>query len=427
MNMLRALRYTAAVAIMAAVGLFFVFSVFPLPSNPDVAPVDSELSAEALQHARELMVVAEPAIDSSKERYRPLPPETGKFRVPESLRPVVDFWKRLYTGLYSFQAVIHDNLDVTRVYGIVDLRNEPGMKRGDYDSTREAALDVLDRYKKNLRYLLTRNYNPDTLSGERKRLHLLIVNNGGKKAFRGSVERMRVQRGLRDVYAQSIARSGRYLEEYRRIFREQGVPEELTLLPHVESSYLFNAHSYAGAVGIWQITRVASARLLKVNTVVDERIDPWRSAEAAARILATNYRSLKSWPLAVTAYNQGLGAMRRAVRQLGTRDIGEVVQRYRGRSFGFVGRNFYCAFVAAVEVVHEHEEYFGRIHFDEPVKLVRHKLTKSAPLNSIAEEFGVDTNTLSDLNPHLRRPAHTSRARIPRGAVINLPADTAIN
>ena len=423
MNVARIFKYAFAVVVMSAVALGLIFSVVYLYIPSQEKSVDRENPGVATTFAERLLSSARPVVVDPESNYRPLPPETGFFRVPDSLRPVVDFWKRMYTSLYSYQAVIHDSVDVNMVYAIVDLRREPGMRRGNFSSTREAAKSVLKRYKSHMKYLLNNRYSANKLSSERRHLHNLINARGGTRKFKGADERMRVQRGLREVYSDSIIRSGKYLEHYRKIFRDKGLPEELSLLPHLESSYQFNALSSAGAVGIWQLTRDASYTIIHVTKSVDERIDPWRSAEAAARILRDNYNRLKSWPLAITAYNQGLNAMRRAVKQLGTKSIDTVIRKYRGRSFGFAGRNFYCAFVATIEVVHDFENHFGYLQFERPLPLNQHKIKKSAPLKTIAQELGIPQTDLVEANPHLRSSGRNSTSWLPKGSVLNLPPE----
>ena len=95
--------------------------------------------------------------------------------------------------------------------------------------------------------------------------------------------------------------------------------------------------------------------------VVDERLDPYRASEAAARFLEQNYIVLGTWPLALTAYNHGPGGMRRAQEQFGTSDITTIVRKYNSRSFGFASRNFYVAFLAALEIDSNPEKFFGPI------------------------------------------------------------------
>ena len=146
-----------------------------------------------------------------------------------------------------------------------------------------------------------------------------------------------------------------------RVLEQHGVPEEIAALPHVESSFNPAAYSKVGAAGLWQFMPSTAKRFMRVDGVVDERLDPYSATEAAANLMLYNYRLLGSWPLAVTAYNHGPGGLRRAQEELGTSDIAVIVKRYQGATFGFASRNFYVAFLAALEVDRNAEKYFGPI------------------------------------------------------------------
>ena len=100
----------------------------------------------------------------------------------------------------------------------------------------------------------------------------------------------------------------------RAVFRDQGMPDDLALLPHVESSFNVRAYSKYGAAGVWQFMRGTGRRFMKVDYVVDESLDPITATRAAARLLRENYAILGTWPLALTAYNHGAAGMARAVR-----------------------------------------------------------------------------------------------------------------
>lgn len=423
---MRILRVSLAILIAASIVVVAAYMVLPGSFLQDFENHPQQPDSKIISLAEEITGAAASSKRTNGDYYRPIPPDEKIFTVPRNLRPVVDFWKRVYTGIYSFQAFIHDSRDVTLVYAIVDLRNESSYNRHYPGSISDAAREANKRYRAHLNYLVTKKYDPGKLNGERRRLYQFMIANGGLKEFTSAEKNLRVQRGLRDTFKAGLIRSGRYLEHYREIFRRHGLPEELTLLPHLESSYQFNARSHAAAVGIWQLTKGASQRLINIHSTVDERIDPWRSAEAAARIFKYNYNKLKTWPLAITAYNQGAYGMARAVRSVGTRDIEQIINKYRGRSYGFAGRNFYCAFVAVLEVVHNYEDYFGVITLEQPLPYVQHQLTKSATLKDVAKELGVDQETLADLNPHLRRNGVSNRSRLPSGTALNLPAEQSV-
>jgi membrane-bound lytic murein transglycosylase D len=95
---------------------------------------------------------------------------------------------------------------------------------------------------------------------------------------------------------------------------------------------------------------------------VDERRDPIVSAYAAAKLLKFNYEQLDSWPLAITAYNHGANGMKRAKRRHGD-DIVKVIDNYRSRTFGFASKNFFCEFMAALEVSQHPQQRGLRSYF----------------------------------------------------------------
>jgi membrane-bound lytic murein transglycosylase D len=213
------------------------------------------------------------------------------------------------------------------------------------------------------------------------------------------------------------------------IFERAGLPKELTLLPHVESSFRNDARSKAGAAGIWQFMPSTGRRFLRVNKRVDERHDVRLATIAATKLLKENYSLLGTWPLAITAYNHGAWGMKKAVAKTGTKDIGKIVQRYRGRAFGFASRNFYAEFLAAVHIAKHYKAYFGNIRFAEPpTKTVRqhYRVQRGDSLRRIAKRFDTTVSALAALNnlerlhliqigQILRIPVEHDRYRVRRG------------
>ncbi|MEJ2221529.1 MAG: lytic transglycosylase domain-containing protein [Desulfobacterales bacterium] len=154
---------------------------------------------------------------------------------------------------------------------------------------------------------------------------------------------LRCQIGQKDPFRQGIIRSGAYLTEMKQIFHDAGLPEDLVYLPHVESSFNPEAYSKFGAAGMWQFTRSTGKSFMTVSYAVDERRDPIISTRAAARLLKRNYKKLRNWPMAITAYNHGVTGMLRAKRRKG--DYETIFKEYRSRIFKFASRNFYSEFL----------------------------------------------------------------------------------
>jgi membrane-bound lytic murein transglycosylase D len=214
---------------------------------------------------------------------------------------------------------------------------------------------------------------------------------------------------------------GRWEPHVRRAMRERGVPEDLKALPHVESSYNPNAHSHAGAAGLWQFMRPTARLFMRVDHIVDERRDPFVSSEAAAKLLRSNYERLGTWPLGITAYNHGPGGLARAVRNLGTRDIGVIIAKHTSPSFGFASKNFYAEFLAARRIDQNPEKYFGPIRKEAPLDHESVVLRKSYGAGALARALSISTAELRDWNPALLKPVWSGSRSVPAAYELRIP------
>jgi membrane-bound lytic murein transglycosylase D len=217
-------------------------------------------------------------------------------------------------------------------------------------------------------------------------------------------------------------RSGAWEKHIARTLAAQGIPPEIAVLPHVESSFQPEAYSKAGAAGMWQFIRSTGRRFLRIDRVVDERLDPYKSSEAAAQLLSYNYSMLGSWPLAITAYNHGAGGMRRARDLLGTDDIVRIVREYHSPSFGFASRNYYASFLAALRLDREPEKYFGSLQRQPESNSGELSLPAAARVDALERALGVQADVLRALNPALRPPVWARQQPVPRGYRLRLPA-----
>jgi membrane-bound lytic murein transglycosylase D len=195
------------------------------------------------------------------------------------------------------------------------------------------------------------------------------------------------------------------------------------VLPHVESSFNPAAYSKVGAAGLWQFMRSTGRRYLHIDNTVDDRLDPFRSTQAAAQLLAYNYHLLGTWPLALTAYNHGAEGVRRAKETLGTDDIVTIVRNYKGRTFGFASRNFYVSFLAALEIDHNPEKYFGNIEPNHEVKFQEVALPAFIQLSSLEHLLKIDQQRLQALNPALLPAVWSGQRHVPKGYRLWLPLD----
>jgi len=211
------------------------------------------------------------------------------------------------------------------------------------------------------------------------------------------------------------------LEHIKKIFKEEQLPQALCNLPHVESSFNYKAYSKAGAAGIWQFIRSTGRYYMKVNYLVDERLDPITASKAAAKHLKNDFRILQRWPLALTAYNHGARGMRRAIHQTGSSDIGVIVAKYKKRTFGFASKNFYAEFIAATYVVNMQEKLFGNVISDSPIQFKKVQLNRYFFFEALAKYLNIPYDSLKAHNPALRPPILSNRQPVPTYYHLKIP------
>ncbi|MCH8156798.1 MAG: LysM peptidoglycan-binding domain-containing protein [Nitrospinae bacterium] len=339
------------------------------------------------------------------------------FAVPHGLESKVNFWKKIYSEYSTSHAVIHDmnNLDV--IYEVVYLKNGPQLSR----RTRERRLKRTKQKYRKILLQLARTRDISKLKSEARRVYNLFSSKNAS-TFRRAARKIRTQIGQKDRFKEGLERSGMFNDRINQIFREYKLPASLAVLPHVESSFQVNAYSSAGAAGIWQFTRGTGRLFMKVGYDVDERRDPILSTVAAAKLLKKNFEVLKSWPLAITAYNHGTQGMRRAQKRYGS-NIVDIINGYRSRTFGFASENFYAEFLAAKYVVANQEKYFPGLKMAKPRSMASVRFQDYFHINSIMSHFGMTRDEVSKYNPALRNPVISGQKYIPRGFTFQAPAE----
>ncbi|MCY4375004.1 MAG: LysM peptidoglycan-binding domain-containing protein [Spirochaetaceae bacterium] len=203
-------------------------------------------------------------------------------------------------------------------------------------------------------------------------------------------------------------RSWIYADHIGAALERRGLPQELRLLPVIESGYLPEAVSPSGAVGIWQITRLgASGYPLRMDGGLDERRDFWKATEVALDTLATNRERFGDWLLAIAAYNAGPGGVQRAIDRAGTRDFWEL---RRSGALPQQTAEFVPRFLAAVRVFSEPERY-GLAEL-EPITWVRVGAGGRADLRKVAAHTGMDLELLRTANAELGSVFTPNDARV---------------
>lgn len=217
-----------------------------------------------------------------------------------------------------------------------------------------------------------------------------------------------------------LARSTKFVEGFRRIFRKLGVPEELVYLPLIESGYMENAISPAQAVGVWQFTAETGRRFnLKSNDWFDLRRDPMQSARAAALYLKQLHKQFKNWDLALAAYNSGAGTVRWAIRV--NKRAGLPTHYWALTELPEETKRYVPAFIGAVLIAKNTNAFgFNKIRFLPRQTFERIKVSAGFSLSFLAAHLDIDERSLFELNPELIRgeiPPGSSfyQLRIPPG------------
>lgn len=338
------------------------------------------------------------------------------FPVYRCIEPNVRFWTKVYTRYSTNQGILHDSENLNVIYAVIDFIN-PG--RYNARKINEKKINTAKhRYKIILRKLAQ---NPAATGVEARRIAALFGEKGNPAAFRRAIYNIRCQIGLKNCFRDGIVRSGAYIEKMKQIFRSCGLPLDLVYLPHVESSFNPKAYSKFGAAGIWQFVRDAGKRSMVVGYALDERWDPFRSSEAAARLLKRSYDKFGSWPLAITAYNHGIAGVLKATWIKGGYE--DIFRHYKSKNFRFASRNYYSEFLAARNAAKNYSTYFGDLSLDPPINSRKIMMAGFASAKDLARYFNMDIATLARFNPSLRPPVFKGQKYVPKGYVLRLPAD----
>jgi membrane-bound lytic murein transglycosylase D len=322
------------------------------------------------------------------------------------------FWIELFTEVGGDEAVIHDAEDLRIVYTKIQLT--PNRLRNRR---------LMDSAQKNIEHLLKsiadKNFNTLTEN------EMEVLSNIPRPRTVAQISQLRyqvrAQQGLRDLFRKSLERSGRYLGMIRNIFREHGLPAELSYLPHVESAFDVYATSKYGAAGIWQFTHQTGKQYLHISHTVDERRDPEKSTRAAAKLLKNNFNKLQDWALATTAYNHGPAGIQRLIKKHQTRKLEELI-RFSGPRFGFASKNFFVSFQAARYVAERAYQYFPDVIPDAPLQSEAVQVPEPLFLYQLLNLH--PTLTLSQVieyNPALRPAVIQNERPLPRGYPLRVP------
>ncbi len=193
-----------------------------------------------------------------------------------------------------------------------------------------------------------------------------------------------------------------YMPIFEQALDRHGLPMELKYLPVIESALNPSAVSRAGAAGLWQfMLPTASGLGLTVNSLVDQRRDPYASSETAAVYLKQLHSMFDDWSLAIAAYNCGPGNINKAMRRAGggKKDFWEIYPLLPAETRGYLP-----AFIAANYVMN----YYDRHNISpalarKPIVTDSIHVTKRVSFNQIADVLAISIDEIRDLNPQYRK------------------------
>jgi membrane-bound lytic murein transglycosylase D len=220
----------------------------------------------------------------------------------------------------------------------------------------------------------------------------------------------------RPTFEEALARSRSYVSPMTKILESHGVPADMVSVVFVESCFKRSAAN-GGAVGYWQLLAATARSMgLRVDRWVDERHDPIKSTQAAAKYLRSLYDQFDSWPLALAAYNTGDTPVASAMRKSRTSDFWELSRR---RTLPGITREYVPKVLAAIQIMRDLEahgfkypQHSRGLHFESVA------IMSPLRLEQVAKWIKVPVGDLQELNPSLRLD------RLPPdcGVTLNLPS-----
>lgn len=270
--------------------------------------------------------------------------------------------------------------------------------------------------------ILQMELSPDSpLIQEKSDLRLLIAQRiqeiyasrttaiGGNHKTIPLIENKYVQREIKSftgvekkLFQAGYQRSGRYREMILEELRKEDVPEELAWLPMIESWFKVRAYSRARALGLWQFISSTGFRFgLKRDRWIDERMDPEKATQAAAKYLKQLHAMFGDWTTALAGYNCGETRVQRVIKAQRINyldnfwDLYPMLPRETAR---FVPR-----FIATLLIINDPDKYGMNLPEPDPTWESSYvRLNKPIKLASLSAQLGLSSDRLAEINPELR-------------------------
>ena len=227
-------------------------------------------------------------------------------------------------------------------------------------------------------------------------------------------------------FIRSYKRSGKYRQMILDMLKKEGLPEELSWLPLIESGFRVKILSKSRALGLWQFIPSTGYKFgLNRNSYIDERMDPEKSTKAAIAYLKELHSHFGDWSTALAAYNCGEDFVLRVIQSKKINYLDNFWDLYE--QLPEETSRYVPKFLAALHIVKNLEKYgFDKITINSPPKFETLVVTKKIHLKNIAKITGIDKKSLEELNPELRQnvlPGGKYTLKIPEGSKQRLLAN----
>jgi membrane-bound lytic murein transglycosylase D len=190
-----------------------------------------------------------------------------------------------------------------------------------------------------------------------------------------------------------------YFAFIRKEIEARNLPHELIYLPVIESAYSPIAVSRSGATGLWQFMKNSIGPYdMKITDWMDERMDFWKSTIGALSKLEENYRILEDWPLALAAYNTGMGRMNGVIKQTGITDYWTLSEK---KYLPTETIHYVPKLLAIAYIMSNHRRFGITPLWPEDPDWTRIKVDRTVDLELLATEAGIDIQELKRANREL--------------------------
>ena len=346
---------------------------------------------------------------------------SNEFPVSKYFYNNIHFWFNIYTVYSSNFSVLHDKKNLKIIYDVIDYTSLS--KSGLNYHTKFALQSKLTLNKVKIIRKAFKNLGKGKAKGLQEQNILKALKNAKIKIPRGKSKKkaffrnlgtnLRAQTGQKDNIQRGLDNILPYEKSMNIYFELFKLPKELKAIPFLESSFNTKARSKVGATGTWQFMKHIGSHFMPVNKYVDSRLNPLISTISALHLLKQNKQILKSWDLAITAYNSGPKHYIRAKRKLkkSDADLEYILRNYKHPHIGFASINFYSEFTALVYALAYRDNFYkppkGNPHSRLKVFITKCKQSPATYFKNV-KKLESDSR---QLNLHFKRKKLKSKLR----------------